>query len=276
MFDADRVKLLYGPYEMPNLRVGDRAFCLLRDCDVIITSISDARIPWPRCRAVEGTHGGGSGLWLGGDLAIAVQCESSAAVMHWWRVSDNSVWHMRKALDVSRTNNEGTQRLIREASELGREVMKEREWSEADRQHRRELAMRLDLERHLGDGFHRAFGWTVGPLRLLGKLPDAEVAKRTGRTVEAVRVKRGKLGLANPESPASQEPVAKRGPRSTRRCGMDAAVWRGDARCRRCWRGTGEVSEGKSKGSSGERVDFSTCGVVQRPRDCGQRRGRCG
>jgi hypothetical protein len=35
---------------------------------------------------------------------------------------------------------------------------------------------------------------------VLGKLPDAEVARRIGRTVQAVRIKREKMGLPNSES----------------------------------------------------------------------------
>jgi hypothetical protein len=44
-------------------------------------------------------------------------------------------------------------------------------------------------------------GWTKAELRLLGKLPDAEVAERTGRGEEAVWVKRTKLGIPNPSGP---------------------------------------------------------------------------
>jgi hypothetical protein len=38
MTDADRVKLLHGPDRPPRLRKGDRAFCLYRDADVVVTS----------------------------------------------------------------------------------------------------------------------------------------------------------------------------------------------------------------------------------------------
>jgi hypothetical protein len=54
MKHADCVKLLFGPYRPPVLRKGDRAFCLFRDCAVVVTSWTDARIPWPRCRALDG------------------------------------------------------------------------------------------------------------------------------------------------------------------------------------------------------------------------------
>jgi hypothetical protein len=53
MIDRERVKLLFGPYKAAPLRRGDRAVCLVRDGDVIITSWTDAPIPWPRCRALD-------------------------------------------------------------------------------------------------------------------------------------------------------------------------------------------------------------------------------
>src|SRR5262249_7625408 len=56
----ENAKLLFGPYEPPPLQKGDRATCLSRDADVVITSWSDGRISWPRCRALG--HRGGSGL----------------------------------------------------------------------------------------------------------------------------------------------------------------------------------------------------------------------
>ena len=119
-YDRDRVQLLFGPYRPPRLRVGDRATCLLRDCEVIITSITDAPIPWPRCRALGGR--GGSGPWLGGDLEEAIRQESAAAVRYWWGLSVSTVWKMRKALSVTRTNNEGTQRLVWHATCRGHKL----------------------------------------------------------------------------------------------------------------------------------------------------------
>jgi hypothetical protein len=97
--DHDRVRLLHGPYAPPPLRKGDRAHCLLRDCTVVITSWTAARIPWPRCRALDGP-GGGSGILLGEELARAVRQESAAAVCQWWGVSEGVVWRWRKVLEV--------------------------------------------------------------------------------------------------------------------------------------------------------------------------------
>jgi hypothetical protein len=120
--------------------------------------------------------------------------------MHWWRVSPTSLWHMRRALGVTRTSNEGSRRLIREAAQLGADVAAEREVSNAERAARRETSQRLGLGRHRREGFDRARAWKAKELRLLGKAPDAEVAARTGRSVEGVRQKREELGIPNPAS----------------------------------------------------------------------------
>jgi hypothetical protein len=55
-----RFQLFHGPYVAPAVWKGDRAFCLLRDCTVVITGWTDARISWPRCRALG--SGGKPGL----------------------------------------------------------------------------------------------------------------------------------------------------------------------------------------------------------------------
>jgi hypothetical protein len=55
----DRYQLFHGPYRPPALRLGDRATCLFRDGDVIITGWGDAPIPRPHGRRLE-THGAAS------------------------------------------------------------------------------------------------------------------------------------------------------------------------------------------------------------------------
>jgi hypothetical protein len=72
---------LFGPYEPPALRQGDRAHCLYRDADVVVTGWSDGRISWPRCRALG--HRGGSGLLVEEELARAIMHESGA-LLYWW------------------------------------------------------------------------------------------------------------------------------------------------------------------------------------------------
>jgi len=118
MTDRERVKLLFGPYQAPPLKRGDRATRLFRDATVVITGWTDARIAWPRCRALDST-GGGSGLLVDEELARAVRHESAAAAIFWWGASKTAVQNWRRALGVGRTDNAGTARLVRAAAEKG-------------------------------------------------------------------------------------------------------------------------------------------------------------
>jgi hypothetical protein len=117
-------RLLAGPYTPPVLRRGDRATCLYRDADVVITSWTSAPIPWPRC-CRPGTHGGGSGLLLNEELARAVRTESAAAVCYWWGVSEGVVWRWRKALGVGLLDNPGTRQAIRAVATRGGQTNRE-------------------------------------------------------------------------------------------------------------------------------------------------------
>ena len=101
MKDADRFKLL-GTYRTPRVRVGRRLTCEVRDCDVVVTGYSDARIPWPVGYSAE--VGGRASLIVYGDLARAVRRESHQAVAHWFGVSPSVVTKWRAALGVTRTN----------------------------------------------------------------------------------------------------------------------------------------------------------------------------
>jgi hypothetical protein len=190
MNDADRVKLLFGPYKAPPLKRGDRASCLVRDCDVVITGWTAARISWPRCRAL-GDRGGGSGILLDEELARAVRQESAAAIRHWWGVSVGVVWRWRKALGVGRTDNAGSRRLIHAAAAEGGEAIRDRGLTPEEVERCRRTNRALGLGRNLWPGYHGP-RWTPQQLALLGTLPDEEVANRTGRTPNAVRVMRGR------------------------------------------------------------------------------------
>src|SRR4051812_27295881 len=111
--------LLFGRYTAPALRRGARATCLVRDGDVIVTSWSDAPIPWPRCRALE-SGGGGSGLLVDDELARAVHGESAQAIRHWWGVTVGVVWRWRQALGVQGpAGTEGSRRLIEASARKG-------------------------------------------------------------------------------------------------------------------------------------------------------------
>jgi hypothetical protein len=190
----EKCKLLFGPYTPPPLRKGDRATCLYRDPDVVDTSWSDGRISWPRCRALG--HRGGSGLLVEEELARAVRNESAAAIMYWWGASETAVWHWRKALGVEgRAGTEGSRRLIQAAAEKGADQMRGKPLSPEQVEVRRRNAHALNLGQYL-DPAHGQ-GWTRAELRLLRKNSDAQVAALTGRSANAVRVKRTKLGIAS-------------------------------------------------------------------------------
>src|SRR5262249_11490592 len=57
----------------------------------------------------------------------------------------------------------------------------------------RRTARELNLGQYLTPGYHGPW-WTRNELRLLGKMPDAGVAEKIGRTPNAVRIKRERLG----------------------------------------------------------------------------------
>jgi hypothetical protein len=196
MNPRDRVVLLHGPYYAPALQKGDRSTCLYRDCDVIITSWTDAPIPWPRCRSVEHKRSA-PGLLVDDKLLRAIRHESAAAVIHWWRVTASVVWCWRRAFQVTKVNNNGSNRLVRAAAEKGASAIQAREFTQAEREVKRRLAIDKDLQRHLRAAV-REETWTAEEVALLGQLPDAEVARKIRRTVSAVRQKREELGLANP------------------------------------------------------------------------------
>lgn len=47
MNDPGRLKLLFGPYCTPRVRISRVLTCEARDDDVIVGGYSDAPIPWP-------------------------------------------------------------------------------------------------------------------------------------------------------------------------------------------------------------------------------------
>src|SRR5262245_61476006 len=111
--------LLAGPYTPPPVRRGDRATCLYRDADVVITSWTAAPLAWPRCRRLEG-HGGGSGLLVTEELVRAIRSESAAALKHWFGVSTHTVWSWRRAFGVQgHWGTPGSRRLHQELSARG-------------------------------------------------------------------------------------------------------------------------------------------------------------
>jgi hypothetical protein len=96
------------------------------------------------------------------------------------------------AQGVTCTNNDGTQRLMRAASELGAEPQRGKRLTPEQVERRRRTARELSLGRYLRPGYHGPW-WTKAEVALLGRVPDEEVARRTGRSTDAVRQKREAL-----------------------------------------------------------------------------------
>lgn len=186
--DHDKIKLLHGPYRMPRCRVGSKLTCEIRG-DVKVTRISDARIPWPMTHGRK-QKGGHPALIVCGDLAKAIKRESAIAIGYWFGPSPSNVWKLRKALDVPRYN-EGTKRLYRDhVFPVVREATAGRP---LNIEHRRKLsAVRRQLKMRPPKAGRP---WKRSEDRLLGKMPDKEVAARTGRTVWAVETRRQLLRI---------------------------------------------------------------------------------
>ena len=131
------------------------------------------------------------------ELARAIRHESAAAIRHWWGVGVGVVWRWRKALGVGRMDNEGSARLIQAVAERGATAAAAREWTEEERARLRQVNARLGLAKTLVLGSPE-LRWAAWEVALLGTVPDREVARRTGRSVDGVRRKRMKLGIAKP------------------------------------------------------------------------------
>ena len=212
----ERVKLLFGPYRQPRCRLGNKLFCEIRGW-VSVKRISDGRTPWPQ--TIVGRN---RTYILCGDLVKAVQKESALAICYWWGVRPATVRKWRRAIDVGPTT-EGTRRLLslfahehldgevrelatkranspeanakKSAARIGkpmhpkaRTALDKYRHSPRSAEHRRKIG---EAHKRLGTRPPKAGRpWTDEEAEFLGKLPDAEVAKRTGRTLVAVRCER--------------------------------------------------------------------------------------
>ena len=160
--------------------IGDRTTCLRRDCEVKITGWTDALISWP----MGGRNA--PSIVLDEELARVVRMES-AAVMHGGACPTASGVARRKAPGVGRMDNPGSVRLILAASEKGTESQRGVELPPEQVERICWTALELNLGRNLKPGYNLGPCRTEEEIVLLGQSPDAEVAKRTNRTTEAVR-----------------------------------------------------------------------------------------
>jgi hypothetical protein len=187
-------RLLAGPYTPASQRRGGRTFCLYRDADVTVTSWTGAPIPWPRC-CRPGTHGGGSGLLVTEELVRAIRTESALVLKHWWGVSDHTVWSWRRAFGVGRWDTEGSKLLHQQVSERGADAIRGRRPSEET------IRKRVQTRKERGYPPPNRWaedGWKPEEVALLGGVPDDELARRLGRSLGSVSLKRRRLKIPNP------------------------------------------------------------------------------
>jgi hypothetical protein len=200
---ADRFRLL-GTYTPPRVRVGGRAFCLYRDADIVITSISDAPIPWPRCRAADSR--GGSGLLVTETLVRAIRTESAEALKYWFGVGTHAVWSWRKAFGVTQWGTSGSRALLDATTRKANAITRGKRLPATAVRDRRQRAKDLDLAQHLRAYQTARFPpWPAADAALLGTMPDTELAGRTGRTRDGVYKERRRRGIARYRKPAPPE-----------------------------------------------------------------------
>jgi hypothetical protein len=211
----DPAALIGGPYRPPRVRVGWVTMCLYRDAEVVITSVSDGRIPWPRCRRREG-GGGGSGLLVDETLVRAIRTESAAALMHHFGVGTGTVWLWRKAFGVDQWGTPGSRRLLAATTARANAAVRGRPLPRKAVRDRRRRAKALDLARHLRayqDRQRAERPWGGADVARLGTMPDARLADALGRTraeVRNERVRRSIPRYRQPPHPEAHLPAAER------------------------------------------------------------------
>jgi hypothetical protein len=216
-----RHQLRYGIYTTPRFRYGST---VTDDCrgEVVIVAISSGRIPWP-LGSVKGNPN--RALVIYGALARAVRREANQAVCFWWGVTAQTVSKWRKALGVvGQTEGDRAVRAEhgkRNWAKVGPKFLAKAQ----DPERRKKIAAartgnarpksvvdalkKVNTGRPLGathrarqSAAHKKRGtrppwlnpaWTAEEDSLITTLTPAEVAKKTGRTLQAVYIRRGFL-----------------------------------------------------------------------------------
>jgi hypothetical protein len=241
MTDADRFRLLFGPYRTPRFRYGGALRCELRG-ELIVCGLTDAPVPWPLGR-LPGRNKRARSLVVSGDLAEAVRRESNQAVAHRWGITPQTVTKWRKALGVGHVN-EGTHRLrsAYTAEPWAQESLAKAQGKAGDAARREKIAaakrgrprpphvVEAMRKGRLGtphsaearakmSAAHKRRGtrppkagraWTADEDEQARTLPAAEVARRTGRTLAAAGPDRRELGL--PDGRTREARASRAGP----------------------------------------------------------------
>ncbi len=217
--DDDRFRLVDGPYYPPRTARGRFLVCELRGT-VKIGGYSDAPIPWPKIWRRRS-------LVICGDLLRALKTESVYAVAYHWGLSRSIVSQYRQRLGIPRYNP-GSHRLFREYTiEAARTPEARAKLSAAkestpstesarDRERLRRIQRRpksKEWRRKMSERLRRHFDllgpypkWTPQERALIGTMPDREVARRTNRSIGAVRHQKFALRSRPRQAPAPLRP----------------------------------------------------------------------
>lgn len=106
------------------------------------------------------------------------------------------VWRWKLALGVGREDPPGTRRLLKATRARGADATRGKRLPPDQVEARRERAHRLRLGDFLEDySGYQGEWWSNEEMDLLGTAPDAVIAAKVGRTVNAVRLKRNELRI---------------------------------------------------------------------------------
>jgi hypothetical protein len=129
------------------------------------------------------------------ELKRAILSESAAAIMPWLGVSGKAVWNWRRAFGVSGLATPGSRQLRVALNQDLAAAIRGRKASAVERKRRRRAALDGNAGERLKGHRWAETGWTKDQLARLGTRPDAELAKRFGRTEHAMRQRRTRLGI---------------------------------------------------------------------------------
>jgi hypothetical protein len=199
---VDRYRLL-GRYSTPKVRYGHSAKCAIRG-EVVFCGLSDAPIPWPLGR-LSRPHKGKLVVFRG--LVKALRLESAVAVCHHWRISPVTLWRWRRALGIG-ANTRGSVAL-RAALRKGKPrpphvvdaIRKAHLGTKASSETRAKMSA---TQKRIRASSPRGDQWTAKDDALVRKLPAGKAAKRTGRSLQAVYLRRHKLGVPDGRRRATQ------------------------------------------------------------------------
>lgn len=170
-------------YSPPRVQIGEEIQCEIRGLVTVVDWSDRPGIMWPRCGPPRGTRGR-RGLIVSGDLTRALRTETQQAVMDIWGVSQITVSRWKVAIGAPHTTD-GT-RAAHSINCLGK-------WAAGKMPTTGESLARWRAENPGANT--RPDAWRPEEMELLrSTTPAAVVAQMLGRTLDAVYLKRERLG----------------------------------------------------------------------------------